>query len=457
MGQPPWENLKLTDTLQVKQTDWLTDLDWTTLARLYLPIIGSQSYALFHGLYQLLPTKQFKSAVIRHTDITDTFVWSARTYVTARAHLEGIGLLGVYHRKDAYQDPQWLYELSAPVTPQVFFEDAVLSTLLYREVGEKRFKQLRDSFSVSWPSASHDDWQAQTYSFRDVYRFSPEEADAMPDLSNGQSFILGTAQKEPNAPIVIGDQFDVWLYKQTLMQRHIPERALTDKVLELATVLHDLYGYDEMDLARLTYRAMDFNRQQIDTDKLQQKAYDSLPSKKNQATTAALQSNTNDPKILEKLTVDQRELAKEAREYSVIDFVSYLKESRNGYLTKSERQILTDMVARNGLSSAVINVMAYYYLIEMDKPTLIQNTMERTENDWLKQNINTPEAALYYLAQRNERQSQKKRRYHKNNNYKEMIPDWMKDDQSTTKKADKRLKDRSDEIQRLLNKDKGER
>ncbi|MCI5775397.1 MAG: DnaD domain protein [Aerococcus sp.] len=451
MGKPPWETLQLTDTLKIQQAEWLSDVDWKTLAALYLPIIGSQSYALFHALYQLLNVKRFESDVIRHTDITDTLVWPARTYVIARAHLEGIGLLDVYHREDAYQDPQWLYFLKAPVTPKAFFEDTVLSTLLYREVGEQRFKQLRSAFSVKRPQVDRSQWQETTYSFRDVYRFSAEETRALSDMTETEEYVLPSRRRKSPHHVSGGD-FDTTVFKQTLLQRHIPEQALTDMVMEVATVIHDLYGYDELGIARLAYEAMDFKRQRIDTDSMQKRAYDGLPEQQNQQSNAEAETTSNQ-QILAQLTADQRNLAEQARAYPVMTFVSYLKESRHGYLTKQEQQLLTAMVSRGRLSQAVINVMAYYYLVELDKPTLYQDTMEATENDWLKHHIETPEQALYYLQKREPQRRKNQRKYSSHANYKEMTPQWM--DQSTDKK-DEQLADRTDEIRRLLNKDKKE-
>ncbi|MDO4671082.1 MAG: hypothetical protein Q4A67_06385 [Aerococcus sp.] len=433
----PWENMRPNDTFQLVQREWISDRDWEQLLTLYLPIIGSEAYTLFHAFYQQINKETFQSEVMRHSAIMNRLVWGKETYLRSRMRLEALGLIKVYTRKEQFQDPQLLVMLYAPVTRQAFFADPTLSSLLYSAVGEGEYQKLADKDRLLLlDKLQEDDWQETTAQLKDVYRLPMQH----PNYHSASVSRLQDAKETAILPLS-GSDFDQKFFVEYLQQSFLGEKAVTDEVLAMSKTLYQLYGISEMDLARLAYQAADVGTNTIDVHRYQMLALKQATS--NQAgpvlterVSVVKQQNKTQQKQQQAhwqqqgLTQDQLTLAAWARSYAVIPFARYLKESRNGFLTRQETRVLSDMMQSGRLKPEVINIMVYFYLIEQERESLPPSTLQRTEDDWLQHQVDSAEAALVYLKQRQEKQKQKKetKRYQKpKQGYQESVPQWLID------------------------------
>lgn len=455
MATYPWENLRPNDTLQLVLKEWISDRDWGQLLNLYLPIIGSDAYALFHALYQRIGLETFQSEVLRHSDLMNLLVWNKETYVRARMRLEALGLLRVYTRKEQFQDPQALLFLYAPVTAATFFNDPTLSSLLYGAVGEARYQALAAKDEIALlKTFKAAEWQETTTQFKDAYRLPMQHPQA---AMNAATHV--TKATEPHLPLAPPD-FDRELFTEYLQQSFLGERAVTAEVVAMSASLSQLYGMDEVDLARLAYQAADVRTNTIDVKRYQQLALEAALAPASEQTTAPLVERVSakqaaDAQAADKnaahwraagLTPEQLTLAKEAKQYAVIPFAKYLKAHRHGFLTPSEGKTLKSMVERGHLKPAVINIMTYYYLVEMERENLAASTLQRTEDDWAQKQIDTPEAALVYLKARQENQdkarAQRKKTYQKPKpGYQEAKPKWLIEQQKQKAQGQKQKAD----------------
>src|SRR5699024_9534262 len=87
----------------------------------------------------------------------------------ARLKLEGIGLLRTYEQTEPTKS--YVYELIGPFSPRAFFQDAMLSQLLYHHIGELKYNHLKSHYTSH---VKYENDQNVTASFNDVFRtFKP--------------------------------------------------------------------------------------------------------------------------------------------------------------------------------------------------------------------------------------------------------------------------------------------
>lgn len=92
---------------------------------------------------------------------------------------------------------------------------------------------------------------------------------------------------------------------------------------------------------------------------------------------------------------------------SPIDFLRQIKENNHGYVTKSESQLLTNLVQQNILPVPVINILIYQVLVNMDNSDLKRNLVDSIANDWAKNQVDTAPKAV--AAIKNHQNQQKAR------------------------------------------------
>src|SRR5699024_1669380 len=103
-----------------------------------------------------------------------------------RLKLEGIGLLKTYEQNNE-ENRVYVYELFSPFSPSEFFQDVMLTELLYHHLGEAKFKVLKDHYDKIDKRIIGEN---VTASFQDVFQtFTPthlpnENVDKVPEQIN---------------------------------------------------------------------------------------------------------------------------------------------------------------------------------------------------------------------------------------------------------------------------------
>src|SRR5690625_7347350 len=83
----------------------------------------------------------------------------------ARIKLEGIGLLKTYKTKND-SEVVYTYELIIPFTPSEFFNDLMLSELLYRHIGKIKYSLLESNYKIN---ENENKSEYLTIEFTDVF------------------------------------------------------------------------------------------------------------------------------------------------------------------------------------------------------------------------------------------------------------------------------------------------
>lgn len=456
----PWEDLHPQSGFVIEQSEWISDLDQRVLLYLYQPIIGPISFALYYTMFGAINRDKYISAQMTHAEIMEQLVIGKEQFVRARMRLEAIGLLQVYKNRNAQSQLVNRYVLQAPLSADNFFTDSVMSTLLLDRTGEQKYEQLIEKFSV--PNQDHQDWIDMTATFQDVYRL-PNQLYLMDQNQEEQLVKTGGSRQ----PVKLSDaNFSMPYFVELLQGSFVGEKAITPKVREMTLALNQLYGYDEVDLQRFALAATNMSTNTIDIARYQAEALRAAEEQSIRTRNISTESKGLVERSVaqfeneDKLQAEQRELWKKQglsdedlafadllKQYPPVQFVRSIKEQRGGYLTKSEGNILQDLIEKGMLLPATLNVMSHYYLVEQEKNGLNRALMEKTADDWGQNNINSPEAAILYLRGRLDKQKQaqierlEKQKY---NNYRsrgkqaghvEVKPDWFNDSSSVKIKS----------------------
>lgn len=144
------------------------------------------------------------------------------------------------------------------------------------------------------------------------------------------------------------------------------------------------------------------------------------------------------------MTAKDQQLLKSVTGYAPVDFLQGLKEQTGGFVTASERHILTHLLADVKLSPEVINVLSWYVIAELDNDLLKANFVDAIANSWVKAGVHDGASALLQLKNFNQQRAagQSKGRPRQRKNYRgrpqieEQMPEWTKTSQAErTKKA----------------------
>ena len=430
----PWQNLDPKGFVQITQPHWISDIDQQVLLHLYQPIIGGTAYAFYQTLYANIQLADFASLPLRHFDLMEQMVAGKEQYVKARRRLEAIGLLKVFEKSANHSQDEvaTIYQLQAPLDSKHIFSDPIMSSLLMDRLGQDRYQLMLDKFSIKRPvELTSADWTEVTATFQDVYRLPSQYYPISDEIEDS------LMQKNPatKATIITSSSLDMNTLKELLQSSFISEKAITDEMKEMFITLHQLYGFDEVDLKELALSATDLRTNTIDVRKLQRLALDKSSQQEGQPdqqhvqrTNASLtdritvsetakrqQVDQADQVWLQKgLTQEELSFSKLARTYPPIAFAKSIKEQKGGYLTKAEGKAITELIELGVIHPATLNVMVQFCLVELEQTRLTRSYLESVADDWRQNKVVEPEEAMIYLKQRKQKSAENYEKRQKN-------------------------------------------
>lgn len=433
-------NLQPKAVYEVKKSLPLTSEGQKALVNLYQPIIGADALALYFCLLQDFEDTQEE---YNHLELLNALDIGISAFKVAKKRLEGIGLLKTYYQEQP--EIRFLYVLMEPLSPQAFLKDELMSFLLVVKVGQNKFRQLNRRFKPQDIQTAN--YQEVTTKFGSVYTFSQKEYQANQALV--ESVTEEIAHADTQLPLD-KNQLNWSLLRDLATKKFINPMQLTDSLKNSLTLYHEMFGYDEVQLTNLMAEAVSLADGTIDARKLKNIVYKQsqniLPEKK-----TTTQNYESDQQIRRKNTLLAQGFTK-ADWYRILDsealapmeYLVNLKAAKGGYVTKNEEWLLTDLVEKSPLPTAVINILLNYLLVDQNKSQLPQALTNQIANDWSQNKINTPEAAIKYVQKTVKEKQAAKEQRKKNSSRtqnivkKEDLPDWSKNQTTSdpTRKAE---------------------
>jgi len=159
------QTLMPADTYIVINRTILNDQDRKLLVMLYQPIVGATAINLYFTLWSYLDKTEIISSAWTHHHITNSMGINLSEFVSAREKLEGIGLIRSYIKKDTVNN--YVYEMYSPINANDFFNNPILNTVLYTNIGNDEYKKVKEYFKV--PRINLSSYEDVTAKFNEVY------------------------------------------------------------------------------------------------------------------------------------------------------------------------------------------------------------------------------------------------------------------------------------------------
>ena len=392
--------------LQPFKTRYVTPLSpqhLTLLTRCYQPIIGAASVSLYLTLHQLpLQAGQWANPLM-HAQLMELLDLSAQQVTVAREQLEAVGLLRTYQRQTTKANPLMAYELHAPLTLEQFMAHPLYSATLYSRIGDQAYYQLVKSFEIE--TIDLNEYMEVSQGFNTIFGAPSEAA-----IQAVQAQLLTTTSEETiTAEVTLS--FDFSRYYDLLRQSKVPEQNFTHQLRQRVQALHQLYGYNEVELAQMTRLAVNETTGQIEETQLQaiakrmkQKTQDDEPKVDAQTLTKRqqqLQAQVAD------LTPLQAQIISLAESLPAEAFLNQVKQSKQGLMSSQESYNLRQLLTKTTLPVAVVNLVVYYLLMIEKQETLFKATLERTVDEWQQQQIHDVTQVFPYIVAKQKQKQQK--------------------------------------------------
>ncbi len=143
----------------------LNDSDRDILFMLYQPLIGSGAISLYLTLWSNLDQLHLISGEFLHSQLARNLGSNLNMIVENREKLEAVGLIKTYLKKETINS--YVYELYSPLEPSDFFNNPLLNTALYTNVGKSEYQRLIKYFEL--PKVDLSGYEDISVCFNDVF------------------------------------------------------------------------------------------------------------------------------------------------------------------------------------------------------------------------------------------------------------------------------------------------
>lgn len=435
-----WQEMLPIDRYKVAANGLLYEYDRKVLTLLYQPLIGPIAFSLYMTLWAQIEENRISSDGTSHHGLMNLMDLNLNQIYSARLKLEGIGLLSTYVRmEDGIRS--FVYEIKAPLTPSQFFLDGMLNVYLYRKIGKNQFIKLKRFFSDERALSEKQGYEDVTRAFQDVFDSalpSSLSTDMMDDLRLDESKVYMDRQN-PEPVKVEESQFDFELLFAGLSEALVPKRAVNKKVREAISKLAFLYGIDPLQMKNIVISAID-ESSEIHIDELRKSARDWYQ----------IMYSDQLPLLVDKTQPLLHTTAKEEPQTQEEKLVSYLEKtsprqllidiSGGGEPSKSDLQIIEDVMFQQKLLPGVVNVLIQYVLLKTDMK-LTKAYVDKIASHWGRKRVQTVNEAMelakkehrQYIEWAEGKQTPKTTTTRKKAIRTESLPDWFNEEDASGK------------------------
>lgn len=388
-----------------------------SLTHLYQPLLGMKAVMLYQTL---LHEMDMDSDIQTHHTLMNYLNIPLDEIYEARLKLEAIGLLKTYEHKTAEQT-LYHYVLQCPFSPRNFFQDAMLSQLLYHHIGNEKYKQIKAHY-VNSKANTQPLGQNITATFGDVFHT------VQPDLQQDRSIQRVTENAGPQL-----DSIDFSWMEQALKSRMIPyKRVLSKDNKRLITQMMQLYGLAEYEVEKCVLWALT-DENTLDIDEFKDACHDVFKTARKQATVQLVAKLSEDPKQqpeLEQPRTKEEQLVQKLETISPKELLEDL--SSGNYASEQDLKVIREIMTTQGLPTPVMNVLIHYVLLQTNMK-LSKAYLEKIASHWSRANLKTAKEAMMFAKKEIERyrqDSEKKQSTYRNyrkQGSQEVVPDWFKD------------------------------
>jgi len=397
----------------------LSDTDRSIIINLYEPLIGSLAVSLYFTLWNDLGFSNIISRDLIHHHLMVVLKSDIQNIKVARESLEAFGLLKTYIKNGNIND--YVYELYSPLTPQEFFNHPILNIVLYNNVGEREYENLKSMYKM--PKIDLKDYSDITKKLDNVYDTSKFT------LSND-------IRDKKNNSIMVESRINFDEILSSIPKNIINERAFTKKTKELINNLAFIYDIDTLKMTELIRSVLnEFGN--IDKNGLRIVARKDYQFKKGSLPTLVYRTQ---PEYLKNPLGDN---SKKGRIINVFENTTphdFLRHKYHGVKpTSRDLKLLEKLMIDLELTPAVVNVLIDYVL-RKNNNKLTEGYVETIAAQWKRAGLKTAEEAMEFAEKEHKKMQKKEKIVVPSKN----TPIWFDkniSDEKLTEEEEKELKD----------------
>lgn len=389
-----------------------------SLTHLYQPLLGIEAISLYQLLLHEIDIQPEIQLQTHHTLMNYLNMPLDRIY-EARLKLEGIGLLKTY-KKETEEKVYYTYVIQSPFSPKGFFEDMMLSELLYRHIGEKKFLSLKKHYTKAKQQRIGENVTAV---FHEVFQtFEPE-------------YIPPINKEEPKGiPI---QQIDFSFLEQTLKRKMLPvDKILTEKNKRIISQLVQLYDLETYEIEKSVEWALT-EENRLDIEQFKAVCHDVFQTKHNVSNVKlSIKKPGQAVSVQEKPLTKTEELQQRFETITPKELLEDLSSGNNA--SDQDMKFISDLMVSQGLPIPVMNVLIHYVMLRSDMK-LPKGYMEKIASNWSRKKFQTAKEAMDFVKQQSEQKTKPKRNYQSRKQSNEIIPDWFKDRHKKSKETTQKV------------------
>ena len=364
----------------------LSDTDRSIVINLYEPLIGSLAVSLYFTLWNDLSVTNIMSTDLIHHHLMVVLKSGISSIKIARESLEAFGLLKSYVKNGSIND--YIYELYSPLTPQEFFNHPILNIVLYNNVGEREYENLKMLYKI--PKIDLREYTDITKKLDDVYDTS--------------KFNLSSDLRDKNSNSIMVDSrinFDEII--ASIPKNIINEKAFTKKTKELINNLSFIYNIDTLKMTELIRSVLnEFGN--IDKNGLRIVARKDYQFKNGTLPTLIYRTQ---PDYLKNPLGDNSKKGRIINVFENTTPYDFLRHKNQGAKpTARDLKLLEKLVVDLELPPAVVNVLIDYVL-RKNKNRLTGAYVETIAAQWKRAGLKTASEAMEF-AEKEHKKMQKK-------------------------------------------------
>lgn len=419
-------------TFKIQKFLDLSGEDNFSLTRLYMPIIGVDSFSMFSYLYSLNNNESYTVKIL-----LDALNFPNVKYVeNAFAKLEAICLITMYYS----ESKGYMVSLKTPLKIESFFANPLLNTFINSKIGIIETDKIR-----AYTNPSFRGYKDISKKFDEVYETSEIDVE---NIFN-RLFLF----KVKDDIKVKNDKFDYILFKMSFDSDFIDEKILEDEELK-NTILNVSFTYDlneeEMKDVILKTISIEKDLKVSDLSKHARKLF----QEKNKAKDVTFVTKEADAFVSSSMDDDIFKLLSYAES---IGPSQLLRDLSNINPSVSELKMIEDLTANTKFTNGIINIMLLYVLKNKNGELPGYNYFEKIANSWARKGVKTTKDAIELIKKQNELPTEKAKtdsNYYNKKKKSIKEPDWYKEYEEKLKNRKVEVKYSDEELEEALEKSK---
>lgn len=394
------------------------------LVMLYQPIIGFPSVSVYFTLWSYLKKSTLMSKEYSHYNLLSNMKINIIELNEAREKLEAIGLIKTYFKHDKVN--QYIYELYSPLEAVEFFNNPILSTLLYTNLGPENYNDTLSYFEM--PNIPLKGYENITSRLSDVF-----------EIGSLNGTIYDNLRKTSTGPILLTPKINIGITLELIPDEVLNKKNITASIKDLITNLSFVYDFNDEELKNIILESID-NKKNIDLNLLKENARKYYEFEHQGKLPNLIYKNQ--PEYLRKESTGTSKRDKMIYQFEVTspyDFIS--SKYKDSKPTTADLKIIEYLLTDLKLTPAVVNVLVDYVL-KINNNKLTRSYVETIAGQWKRENIKTAKEAME-LAEKEHKKKAKKENPTKT--IKSKVPTWVdqniNDSSSKQKELEELLKE----------------